>query len=171
MKARNGYQPCRLPLARAAALRAEIDHFQAEYCAVLDANEVELWPQFFTEQATYRVTSRENVALNLPVGLVYCEGRAMMHDRAVAIARTQMFAPRYMLHLLGSTQVQDETTDGILSSTPFVLMQTLVEGPSMVHLAGTFQDRFVREGEGLLLADRQVVHDTEILANDLVYPV
>ncbi len=171
MKARMGYQPSRLPFARAHELRAEIEYFHAEYCAALDANEVELWPDFFTEDASYRITSRENAALQLPVGLVYCDGRAMMQDRAVAIARTQMFAPRYMSHLLGCTQVEDETPEGILASTPFMLMQTLVEGPSTIHLVGVFRDRFVREGNRLLLADRQVVHDTEILANDLVYPV
>jgi anthranilate 1,2-dioxygenase small subunit len=171
MKARSGYQPCKISFARANELRAEISHFQTEYCAVLDANEVELWPQFFTSDACYRVTSRENVALGLPVGLVYCQGQAMMVDRAVAIARTQMFAPRYMLHILGATHIEDETAGGILSSTPFVLVQTLVEGASTVHLAGTFSDRFVRSGDRLLLGDRQVIHDTEILANDLVYPV
>ena len=50
-------------------------------------------------------------------------------------------------------------------------MQTLIEGPTTVHLAGNYYDRFVRDGGRLLLADRQVMHDTEILATDLVYPV
>ena len=50
-------------------------------------------------------------------------------------------------------------------------MQTLVEGPSTVHLAGIYHDRFVREGERLLIASREVVHDTEILDTALAYPV
>src|SRR5690606_19124602 len=75
--------------ARAIALRHEIEEFNADYCATLDANDVESWPEFFTEDGLYRVTARENAELGLPVGLVYAEGRAMMHDRAVAIARTQ----------------------------------------------------------------------------------
>lgn len=170
MKSTIAYRPCALAPERAIALRQEIELFNAEYCAVLDANELELWPAFFTEDALYRITARENAELGLPVGLVYCEGRAMMEDRAVAIARTQMFAPRYMLHLLGATRVQAESADGILAQTPFVLVQTLVEGPSTLHLAGCFHDRFVHEEGRLLLAERQVIHDTNILANDLVYP-
>jgi anthranilate 1,2-dioxygenase small subunit len=157
--------------ARALALRHEIEEFNADYCAALDANDVEAWPAFFTEDASYRVTSRENAELGLPVGLVYAEGRDMMHDRAVAIARTQMFAPRYMLHVLGGTRVVAERDDGIESRTAFMLMQTLVEGPTTLHLAGHFHDRFVRRDGRLKLADRQVVYDTNILANDLVYPV
>jgi anthranilate 1,2-dioxygenase small subunit len=171
MKVRIGYKASKLSAARVRELRADIESFHAEYCAVLDANEVELWPGFFSEDAHYRITSRENAELGLPVGLVYCEGRAMMEDRAVAIAKTQMFAPRYMIHILGPTRIEDEIEEGILSRTPFLLMQTLVEGPSTIHLAGTYCDRFVRDGERLLLADRQVVHDTDVLANDLVYPV
>ena len=59
----------------------------------------------------------------------------------------------------------------IRAQTAFLLMQTLVEGPTTVHLAGTIHDRFVRV-DGLAEAgERQVVHDTNILANDLVYPV
>lgn len=164
------YRPCTLPAARAVALRQEIELFNAEYCAVLDANDLERWPDFFTEDALYRVTARENAELDLPVGLVYCEGRAMMTDRAVAISRTQMFAPRYMLHLLGLTRVEAETPEGIVAQTPFMLVQTLVEGPSTLHLAGCYHDRFVHLEGRLLLAERQVVHDTNILANDLVYP-
>jgi anthranilate 1,2-dioxygenase small subunit len=125
--------------ARIAELREIVTQFNTEYCAVLDRGNLELWPEFFTEDALYRVTSRENAELGLPVGLVYCEGRAMMHDRAV--------------------------------QTPFLLIQTLVEGPSTLHLAGCYHDRFVQVDGRWLLAERQVIHDTNILANDLVYPV
>src|ERR1700709_15709 len=86
--------------ARAVALRHEIEDFNSDYCAVLDAGQVEAWPAFFTEDGIYRVTARETAELGLPVGLIYAQGRDMMHDRAVAIARTLMFAPRYNLHLV-----------------------------------------------------------------------
>jgi len=161
-----------LPLARAVALRHEIEEFNADYCAALDGGDVEAWPLFFTEDALYRVTARENAERDLPVGLVYAEGRDMMHDRAVAISRTQMFAPRHMLHMLGTTRVTSESEqDGIASTTHFMLLQTLVEGPTTVHLAGVYHDRHVRVDGSLLLRERQVVYDTAILANDLVYPV
>ncbi len=171
MNNRLGFRPRDIDPARAGALRQEIEAFNLDYCATLDANDIEAWPDYFTADALYRITSRENAELDLPVGLVYAEGRDMMHDRAVAIARTQMFAPRYMLHLLGATRVIAATDDRITSQTVFLLMQTLVEGPTTVHLAGTYHDRFARIDGALKLAERQVIHDTNILANDLVYPV
>jgi 3-phenylpropionate/cinnamic acid dioxygenase small subunit len=164
-------KPRTIDPALALALRHEIEEFNADYCATLDANDIESWPDFFTEDGLYRVTARENADLGLPVGLVYAEGRNMMHDRAVAISRTQMFAPRYMLHVLGSTRVISQAQGEIRSQTAFLLMQTLVEGPTTLHLAGSYHDRFARIDGTLKLAERQVVHDTNILANDLVYPV
>jgi len=171
MKERLAYVRSMMSPHRAAALRAEIDSFHVEYCAALDANDVERWPDFFSKEATYRVTSRQNALLNMPVGLVYCEGLDMITDRALAVAHSQMFAPRHMLHVLGITRVLQETDHTISSQTPFMLMQTLVEGPTTVHLAGIYHDRFVREGERLLIASREVVHDTEILDTALAYPV
>ncbi len=40
-----------------------------------------------------------------------------------------------------------------------------------MHLAGVYQDVFVREDGVLRLKRRDVIYDTNILANDLVYPV
>ena len=164
------HRPRRIDSQRAAQLREDIVAFHTEYCSVLDRGDLEQWPLFFTEDALYRITGRENAELDLPVGLVYCEGRAMMHDRAVAIARTQMFAPRYNLHMIGQVRVEAEDAGVITAQTPFLLIQTLVEGASTVHLAGCYHARFVKVDGQLLLAERHVIHDTNILANDLVYP-
>lgn len=167
-----GYQAATIDAASARELRSLVEEFNAEYCAVLDAGAIEQWPAFFTEDAIYRVTARENVEANLPVGLVYCEGRAMMHDRAAAIARTQMFAPRSMLHVCGNVRVLSQQADGsFVAHTNFILMQTLVEGPTTIHLAGRYYDRFVRDQGKLKLAERQAVYDTTVIATDVVYPV
>lgn len=95
----------------------------------------------------------------------------MLQDRAVAIARTQMFAPRTMVHILGPARVLAEEGTDILAQCNFILLQTLVEGPTTLHLAGTYYDRLRRTAEGLLLQERQVIYESSIIANDLVYPV
>jgi 3-phenylpropionate/cinnamic acid dioxygenase small subunit len=156
---------------RSAQLRAEIESFHVEYCAVLDANDIERWPDFFHADATYRITSRENAHFDMPVGLVYCEGKDMIIDRALAVAHSQMFAPRHMLHVLGTARVLDEVEETITAQTPFLLMQTLVEGPSTIHLCGVYHDSFVRQEGQLLIAKREVVYDTQILDTALAYPV
>ena len=76
-----------------------------------------------------------------------------------------------MLHMVSNTRVISESADGeIQAQAAFLLMQTLVEGPTTPHLAGTYYDRYTRQDGVLKLKERQVVYDTTILANDLVYP-
>jgi len=172
MKTDYSYVASKLEPALAQKILVEVEAFNAEYCAVLDNNLIENWPDFFCEDAVYRITARENVELNLPVGLVYAEGRDMMHDRAIAVSRTQMYAPRYFQHMVTNTRIIDQNDAGeIEAEANFLLMETLVESPSTVHLVGRYYDTFVRSGDRLLLKERQVVYDTTILANDLAYPV
>lgn len=168
----SGYEATSIAPARARELRAAVEDFHTEYCAVVDAGELDKWPGFFTEDAIYRVTARENADAGLPVGLVYAEGRGMLQDRAIAIGRTQMFAPRTTLHVCGNVRVMREEGEGaFIAHTNFILLQTLVEGPTTIHLAGRYYDRFVHTPQGLLLQERQVVYDTTMIATDVVYPV
>jgi 3-phenylpropionate/cinnamic acid dioxygenase small subunit len=166
-----GYQQSAIERTAARELRFAVEEFNTDYCAVLDSGEVELWPDFFTDDAIYRVTSKENADLGMPVGLIYTEGKKMLIDRAVAISRTQMFAPRYTLHLVSNTRVVQQASPAeFTAQANFILLQTLVEGPTTLHLAGRYFDRFVRTAAGLLLQERQVVYDTTMIATDLVYP-
>ncbi|TAL75773.1 MAG: ring-hydroxylating dioxygenase subunit beta [Burkholderiaceae bacterium] len=172
-KNRYVYKPSRLDKIKTQHILAEVETFNAKYCAVLDGGLVEQWPDFFTSDAIYRITARENADLDLPVGLVYVEGCDMIRDRATAIAHTQMYAPRYLLHIVTNTRIIDENDKGeIEAEANFLLIQTLIESPSTMHLAGRYYDTFVRSSDGtLLLRERQVIYDTTLLANDLVYPV
>ncbi|MBT5497812.1 MAG: SnoaL-like domain-containing protein, partial [Alphaproteobacteria bacterium] len=57
-------------------LRFEIEDLYAEYADVLDAMELERWPELFTENAFYDVIPRENYDRDLPLAIMRCESRA-----------------------------------------------------------------------------------------------
>ena len=153
-------------------LRLEIEEFNAEYAAALDAGRVQDWPQFFTEDAIYRITGRENADAGLPVGLVYCEGVGMLRDRALAIARTTMFAPRYLLHQVTNTRVLAvEPTGEISAQANYALFETLVDEKTMLQQVGRYHDRFVRADGRLKLKARHCVYDSLIIDTALIYPV
>lgn len=175
-------------------LRLEIEEFHTEYCNVLDRGDLDHWVDFFAEDALYRITARENADAGLRVGLVYAEGRGMIRDRAFAILHTQMFAPRYMQHLTSNVRIVavEEAAGGtgggkppvpsvhavgaaegslIKAQSNYLLLQTLVEGPTTIHQSGRYFDTFVRQGGRLLIRERQCIYDTVLIANDLVYPV
>ena len=166
-----GFEKKPVALDKALAARAAVEYFHAEYCAVLDGGDLEQWPEFFTENCLYRVTEYENAAHGFPAGLVYAEGRNMLRDRAIAISRTQMFAPRQMLHFVSNVRILDVTDEEIVAQSNYLLLQTLVEGATTLHQAGRLFDRFARSGSELLLKERQAIYDTAMIANDLAYPV
>jgi len=156
--------------------RLAIEDFHTAYCWALDSGKLEDWPAFFTEDAVYRITARENADRNLPVGLVYAEGKAMIRDRAFAIAKTQMFAPRYMQHFVTNVRVLSVDGTTIKAQSNYLLLQTLMEGPTTIHQAGRYYDTFcyetgARDAGRLLLKERQCIYDTLLIANDVVYPV
>jgi anthranilate 1,2-dioxygenase small subunit len=152
-------------------LRLEIEEFHAAYCWTLDCGALAEWPEYFTDDAVYRITARENADAGLPVGLVYADSKAMIRDRAFAIQHTQMFAPRYMQHFVTNVRVIAAQGEAIKAQANYLLLQTLVDGPSTVHQSGRYYDTFVRQGGRLLLKERQCVYDTVLIANDLVLPV
>ena len=161
-----------LDAATARNFRLDIEDFHAAYCAVLDEGRIDDWPSFFTEDAVYRITARENADANLPVGLVYCEGRAMMRDRALAIAKTAMYAPRYLRHLVSNVRVLGiDAEKCIAAEANYIVLQTLVDEKTTIQQAGRYVDRFAREGGALKLRERQCIYDSLLIDNSLVMPV
>jgi 3-phenylpropionate/cinnamic acid dioxygenase small subunit len=153
-------------------LRLEIEDFNTEYAVVLDAGRVADWPGFFTEDAIYRITGRENWDANLPVGLVYCEGMGMLRDRALAIAKTTMFAPRYLMHQISNTRVLSVDPSGLIAAEAnYALYETLVDERTTLQQVGRYHDKFARDGGRLLLKERHCVYDSVIIDTALIYPV
>lgn len=162
------------PLPERLRLRLEIEEFNVAYCRALDEGRLLDWVEFFTEDALYNVTARENHDAGLPVGLIYCEGRGMIHDRAFAVTETAMFAPRYLRHMVSNLHLEAPAPDGsVAAEANYLLLQTLFDRPeTTLHQTGRYLDRFRRGEDGRLrLAQRICVYDNLLVPNSLVYPV
>lgn len=166
-----GFTAASIAPQQARDWRWAIEEFNTEYTAVLDAGKVEDWPAFFTEDALYRITGRENADADLPVGLVYCEGMGMLKDRALAIATTMMFAPRYLQHQTSDVRVIAVEGDTATATTNYALYETLVDEPTRLQQLGRYHDRFVRRDGRLLLKERHVVYDSLTIDTAIIYPV
>jgi len=156
----------------ARALRFEIEEFNTDYARVLDALDIDKWPDFFTEDGFYRVTARENFDENLPVGLVWCDGKPMLKDRAAAVESTMVHAPRYLRHYTSNVRVTGVEPGGVITSeSNYLVVETLMEDETRIFQAGCYLDRFVREDGALLLKARDCIYDSLLIPNDVVYPV
>jgi anthranilate 1,2-dioxygenase small subunit len=153
------------------ALRLEIEDFNTVYAEHLDAGHLDAWVELFCDDAFYRITARENAEAGLPAGIVYCEGKGMIKDRAFAIANTAMFAPRRWQHFITNTRVLSlEPNEVICARANYLILETLADGRSRIHQSGTYHDRFVRVNAALRLKARDCVYDTEMIKTSLVYP-
>jgi anthranilate 1,2-dioxygenase small subunit len=156
----------------ALLLHHEIDTFNGAYAAALDEQRLVDWAEMFTDDGFYVVISRENADRNMPVGLIYCENKGMLLDRANAM-KTEMFAPRYLRHIVGSPQVLGEEPNGdIRARANYVVVQVLFDRPeAKLHQVGVYYDKFRRVGDGLKLAERRCVYDNLLVDNALCLPV
>src|ERR1700733_8375504 len=123
----------------ALLLHRELDEFNKVYAAALDGDRLTESHPRFTHDGFYVVISRENADRNMPVGLIYCENKGMLLDRAHAM-KTEMFAPRYLRHIIGSPQVLGEEPNGdIRARANYVVVQVLFDRPeAKLHQVGVY---------------------------------
>jgi len=157
----------------ALLLHREVEDFNNAYAAALDEQRLDDWAEMFTDDAFYIVISRENADRGLRVGLIYCENKGMIQDRAYALQHTEMFAPRYLRHIIGNLQILGETPNGdIRARANYVVVQVLFDRPdARLHQVGVYHDRLRRVGDRLKLAERRCVYDNLLVDNALCLPV
>jgi anthranilate 1,2-dioxygenase small subunit len=156
----------------ALILRAEIDAFNTDYAEKLDRGDLTAWVDCFTEDGFYTVISRENFERNHPVGLIYCEGRAMIADRAFALLRTAMFGPRCLRHMISNLSVAPEENGTVRARANFIVFEMLMDRPEpRVLLVGEYRDMFAPEGPTLKLKERRCVYDSLLIPTALCIPV
>ncbi len=151
----------------------EVEQFNAAYAAALDERRLFDWVEMFTEDGFYNNQSRENADNGLPVGLIYCENKKMLHDRAYALHNTAMFAPRYLRHIIGNLQILSEEREGEFKACAnYVVLQVLYDRPeATLHQVGVYHDVFRRVDGVLKLAERRCVYDNLLVDNALCIPV
>ena len=92
----------------------------------LDEREWERWPEFFTENCVYKILPRENFDPGLPAAMVYCESRAMLADRVVALREALVFAPRLIRRVAGVPCLRQIGPDGMRLHSSFALFETML---------------------------------------------
>jgi anthranilate 1,2-dioxygenase small subunit len=96
----------------------------------------------------------------------------MIYDRAFALEKTAMFAPRYLRHIIGNLQILGEDQGAIRARANYVVIQVLYDRPeAKLHQVGVYHDVFRRVDGALKLAERRCVYDNLLVDNALCLPV
>ena len=152
-------------------LQLEVDQLNAAYCAVLDERRFEEWPEFFTDDATYKVQARENHDSKLPLALIALESKGMMKDRVYGVTQTIYHAPYYTRHVVSPARVLGEEGSLVRAQSNYAIFRTRPGDASEVYNVGRYVDEIVRTESGLKFASRLCLYDSEMILNSLIYPI
>jgi salicylate 5-hydroxylase small subunit len=143
----------------------------AEYAVAVDSGNWDLWPEFFTDDAVYKLQPRENFDRGLPLSTLAFESKAMMRDRVYSIRETLYHDPYYQRHVVGAPLIRQADAKGLSCEAHYAVFRTKLDGASTVFNVGRYLDRVVRTPHGLKFAQRQCVFDSEMVPNSIIYPI
>jgi 3-phenylpropionate/cinnamic acid dioxygenase small subunit len=155
----------------AGELRLELEALYAEYTAALDEERFEAWPDFFTNDCTYKIIPRENFERGLPLATWLSESRDNLLDRVVAIRKTMVYAPRYMRRLVTGIRVLGWAGDELQARASYLALETLTDETTRVFNTGQYRDRIVVEDARLKFREKLCVFDSLLVPNSLIYPL
>lgn len=146
-----------------------ISGLNAAYAAAIDADRLEDWPGFFTEDCLYRITTADNHARGYPAGVIHAEGRGMLADRVTALRSANIYERQRYRHIIGMPVLADSTGGLIRVETPFLVVRTMRNGHMDLFATGLYFDRVTLDGPRL--AERVVVCDSHRFDTLLAIPL
>jgi len=149
---------------------AAVAEFYGAYYSALDDVRLEEWPGFFTDHCLYRIVPRENFERSLPLSTFWADSKGMLLDRVTGVRKTLVFAPRYYRRFPSALRISREG-DGVRVRHNILVVQTLRDMAPEVLLCGESRDLLVTGDDGLLLRERVVIFDSEMILNSLIYPI
>jgi anthranilate 1,2-dioxygenase small subunit len=150
--------------------RATIALFH-RYSRILDTDQLEQWPELFSEAGIYKVLPRENAVRGLPLALILCEGRPSMHDRIRSLREANIYNEHYPRHLVSNISVLGSSAGTFEVSSAYAVYQTDLEGHTSLFSIGEYQDRIVVRNGVARFASRTVICDTFSVPNLLAIPI
>jgi salicylate 5-hydroxylase small subunit len=143
----------------------------ADYAAALDAAEWDKWPEFFTDECSYRLQPRENYDRGLPLATLSFESKGMLRDRVYGISETIFHDPYYQRHVVGAPRILKADAEYIESEANYAVFRTKPNELSTVFNVGRYIDRVRRTPDGMKFEARLCVFDSEMIPNSIIYPV
>lgn len=154
-----------------ADIRTAIADLLAEHAARIDEDRLEDWLGLFAEDCLYRVTTRENVRLGLPLSLILCEGKAMLRDRVAALRKANIFNIHSDRHLVSAIRYRGQR-DGLHHvEANYAVFQTSQEGESRLFSVGAYHDAIRETDGGLVFVQKLVIPDTAAIPTLLATPL
>jgi len=155
----------------AASLLPAMTRLYEDYADTVDNQDLDGWCSYFTEDCRYRVIGRENYDAGLPHATIYCDGLAMVQDRAKATNECTVYEPRYLRHFLSRLRVEKVVDAELHVTCSFMVVESVSDMEPYVHTVGRYVDIVVQTPAGLRFKSRDCVYDNYRIFNSLIFPI
>ena len=149
----------------------ELSQLYTDYAIAVDSGKWDLWPEFFTEDAVYKLQPRENHERGFPLATLSFESKAMLRDRVYGIQETLYHDPYYQRPVVGAPLVRAVLDRGWHTEANYAVFRTKLDGLSSVFNVGRYIDTVVPTAHGLKFAQRLCIYDSEMIPNSIIYPI
>ena len=143
----------------------------AAYGALIDAADWDAWLGLFAAACQYQIIPRENAERGLPAGLIFCDSRAVLEDRIMALREANKYNIHWDRHVIGLPRMLGDAGAELLVEAPFAVYQSDQEGSSRLFATGLYRDRVVSESSRLKFRDKTVLLDTFAVPSLLATPL
>ena len=154
-----------------ADARRKIEDLIADYAHAVDDDRLEEWPEFFTDDCSYRIINRQNHAKGRRVGIMDCSSKGMLRDRILALREANVYEPHCYRHLQSGIRIVANDSGSYQVETSFVIVRTMQEGDMSLFCTGKFVDEVVFDGDIPLFRKRLVVTDSNRIHTLIVIPI
>jgi anthranilate 1,2-dioxygenase small subunit len=153
------------------AARRQVEALNTRYIRAIDDDQLEAWPELFTEKCLYRVVTRENVARGYVLPLMECASRGMLVDRVTGYRRVNIYEPQRYTHMLSGLVVERLDPTRLVAKQNYLVIRTMVTGEMMIFSAGVYLDKIALDAEGARFEERIVVQESRRVDTLLVIPL
>jgi anthranilate 1,2-dioxygenase small subunit len=150
-------------------IQSQVERLHARYAHALDNDALESWPDFFTGDGRYRITTAENEARGLPLPVLYCEGRAMLRDRVASLRHANIYEPQRYRHIVSGVLIDQQEEQWVSSTASFLVVRIMENGEATLFASGRYLDRIALPE--MLYAERVVVCDSRRFDTLLAIPL
>jgi len=148
-----------------------MNHLLAEYGLLLDEDRLEEWTDLFTEDAQYKVVTRENKKLNLPLAVIWCDNKNMIRDRIHSYRHVNEHNLHWDRHIIGHPRIQSISASEWQVQASYSLFQTNLEGRSILFSVGMYNFKIIQENGVFKIQFLEVISDTGSFETLLATPI
>jgi 3-phenylpropionate/cinnamic acid dioxygenase small subunit len=152
-------------------LQLRIQDLNARYVRAIDDNALEAWPDFFTDDGRYRVTTAENFERGLPLGMIYATSRAMLRDRVRSLRDANVYEAQRYRHVIGPPLVAAGEGGTASAQTSFMIARIMHTGETTLFATGRYHDRVVLADGEARFAEKVVILDSRLIDTLLAIPL